>query len=81
MKSLIIGIVILAASVFAMLPQDRFGLGWGGHVLEFLQGGAPVIAVLIGIIAVFIGIADIKDRGEARKEKRKPAEEAEKEQG
>jgi hypothetical protein len=28
----------------------------------------PVIAILIGLIAIFIGIADIKDRAEAKKE-------------
>jgi len=83
MKSLIIGIVILAAAAFAVLPPDRigFGLGWGSEVLVFLRGGVPVIAVLIGLIAVFIGIADMKDRAEARKEARKPGESAEKKQG
>ena len=70
MKSLIIGIVILAAAAFAAIPPSAagFGLGWGGDVLTFLRGGLPVIAVLIGIIAVFIGIADMKDRAEAKKE-------------
>jgi len=68
MKSLIIGLIILAAAVFSMLPPDKAGLGWGDEVLKFLKGGLPVIAVLIGIIAVFIGIADIKDRTEAKKE-------------
>jgi hypothetical protein len=70
MKSLIIGIVILAAAVFSVLPKkpEGFGLGWWEDVLRFLRGGLPVIAVLIGIIAVFIGIADIKDRAEAKKE-------------
>jgi len=73
MKSLIIGIVILAAAVFAALPPDilGFGLGWWKDVLAFLRGGLPVIAVLIGFIAVFIGIADMKDRAEAKKEERK----------
>jgi hypothetical protein len=70
MKSLIIGIVILAAAVFAALSPEiaGFGLGWWKDVLAFLRGGLPVIAVLIGIIAVFIGIADMKDRAEAKKE-------------
>jgi hypothetical protein len=70
MKSLIIGIVILAAAVFAALPSEilGFGLGWWDDVLAFLRGGLPVIAVVIGLIAVFIGIADMKDRAEARKE-------------
>ena len=78
MKSFIIGLVILAGAVFAILPDNKFGLGWGEDVLIFLRGGAPVIAILIGLIAVFIGIADMKDRAEARAEAKK--EETEKEQ-
>jgi len=70
MKSLIIGIVILAAAVIAIVPC---ALGWGQDVLVFLRGGLPVIAILIGIIAVFIGIADIKDRAEAKKEEAEAA--------
>jgi hypothetical protein len=70
MKALILGIVILAAAAFAVLPPETagFGLGWGGKVLDFLKGGLPVIAVFIALIAVFIGIADMKDRAEAKKE-------------
>jgi len=69
MKSLIIGIFIIAAAVFAILPvmPEGFGLGWGTNVVDFLKGGLPVIAILIGIIVVFIGIADMKDRAEAKK--------------
>jgi len=70
MKAVIFGIVFLAAAAFAVLPPSLFGcgLGWGNDVLTFLRGGLPVIAVLVGIIAVFIGIADIKERAEAKKE-------------
>ena len=70
MKATIIGIVIIAAAVFAILPSETigFGLNWGTHVLEFLKGALPVIAILIGLIAIFIGIADMKDRAEAKKE-------------
>ena len=77
MKSLIVGVIILAAAVFAVLSPDRagFGLGWGNDVLMVLRGGLPVFAVLIGIIAVFIGIADIKDRAESRKEEAQQTEE------
>jgi len=70
MKSLIIGLIILAAAVFSILPKTGFGLGWGDKVLEFLMGALPVIAILVGIIAVFIGIADIKDHAEAKKEEK-----------
>jgi hypothetical protein len=72
MKAIIFGLLIVAAAVFAILPANviGFGLGWGTNVLDFLKGGVPVIAILIGLIAVFIGIADIKDRAEARKEEK-----------
>jgi hypothetical protein len=69
MKALVLGIVILAAAAFAVLPETTgFGLNWGRDVLAFLRGGLPVIAVFIALIAVFIGIADMKDRAEAKKE-------------
>ena len=69
MKSLVIGVLIIAAAVFAILPAkpEGFGLGWGTNVVDFLKGGLPVIAIIIGIIVVFIGIADMKDRAEAKK--------------
>ena len=77
MKSIIIGLVILAAAVFAILPPETvgFGLGWAADVLVVLRGGLPVIALVVGIIAVFIGIADIKDRAEAKKESAEKQEE------
>jgi hypothetical protein len=65
MKALLLGIVILAAAVLAVLPV---GLGWWGDVLVFLRGALPVIAAFVALIAIFIGIADIKDRAEAKKE-------------
>ncbi|MCL2181002.1 MAG: hypothetical protein FWB83_07730 [Treponema sp.] len=68
MKAIITGLIITAAAVFAILPADKFGLGWGNDVLAFLRGGVPAIAVLIGLVAVIIGIADMKDRAEARKD-------------
>ena len=72
MKAIIIGIVILAAAALAIMPKEiiGFGLGWGDNVLVFLKGGLPVIAILIGLISVFIGIADMKDRAEAKKEEK-----------
>jgi len=77
MKSLIIGIVVLAAAVFVALPPETagFGLGWWKDVLAFLRGGLPVFAALVGLIAVFIGIADMKDRAEAKKEQAEKPEE------
>lgn len=70
MVALLVGIVCIAFAVFAVLPGP---LGWWADVLAFLRGSVPVLAAFIGLIAVFIGIADLKDRMEAKKEE---AEEA-----
>ena len=67
MKALILGFVVIVVAVLVILPA---GLGWGGDVLVFLRGSLPVIAALIGLILVFTGIADIKDRAEAKKEEK-----------
>jgi type IV secretory pathway VirB2 component (pilin) len=65
MKAVILGVVFLAAAVLAVIPA---GLGWWNDVLIFLRGALPVLAVLIGLVALFIGIADLKDRAAAKKE-------------
>jgi hypothetical protein len=70
MVALVIGIVFIAFAVFAVLSG---GLGWWDYVVAFLKGCAPVLAVLIGFVAVFIGIADIKDKAEAKKEEAQEA--------
>jgi len=67
MKALILGVVVIVVAVLAILPA---GLGWGEDVLTFLRGALPVIAVLIGLILVFVGIGDVKDRREAKKKDR-----------
>ena len=68
MKALILGFAVIAVAVLAVLPA---GLGWAEDVLAFLRGALPVIAVFIGLILVFVGVADIKDSAEAKKEKKK----------
>jgi hypothetical protein len=60
-------LIIIAAAVFAALPSG-IGLGWWNEVLIFLRGALPVLAVFVGLIAVFVGVADMKDRAEAKKE-------------
>jgi hypothetical protein len=71
MKALILGVMVIAVAILAVRPA---GLGWGEDVLAFLRGALPVIAVFIGLILVFVGIADIKDRAVARKESIEPKE-------
>ena len=77
MVALIVGILFIAFSVVAVLPVPGL-LQWGTEVINFLKGGAPVLALFIGLIAIFIGIADIKDRIEAKKEEAEEAKQAEK---
>lgn len=65
MISIILGLVFIAFTVVACLPMC---LGWGWDVVQFLKGSLPVLAAFIGLICIFIGIADLKDKKEAKKE-------------
>ena len=65
MKALILGLVVIVVAVLAVLPA---GLGWTEDVLAFLRGALPIVAGFIGFILIFSGIADIKDRADAKKE-------------
>ena len=76
MVALLVGIIFIAFAVYAVLPV-AWSLQWWDYVVDFLRGGVPILAIFVGLIAVFIGIADIKDRIEAKKEE---AEEAAAEQ-
>lgn len=70
MVALVVGIILIAFTVFAAMPPDvaGFGLGWGKDILLFLRGCLPILAAFIGLVAIFIGIADLKDKKEAKKE-------------
>ena len=71
MISLIVGIIFCAFTVFAALPE---GLGWGAEIILYLKGAAPSLAVLIGLVAIFMGISDLKDKSEAKKEEQEAIE-------
>ncbi len=78
MFAILFGVLLIAFSVFAALP---FGLGWGDEIIFVLKGVLPVVAVLLGIFAIFIGLADMNDRREAKLEEdeaRKAEEDAKK---
>ena len=62
---IIVGLIFIAFTVFASLPM---GLAWGADIISFLKGCTPVLTAFVGLIAVFIGIADLKDKKEAKKE-------------
>ena len=72
MKALVLGLVVIAAAVLAILP---IGLGWGEDVLTFLRGVLPVIFGLIGLVMIFVGITNIQDRAETGKKIRQNGDE------
>jgi len=78
MIALLVGVVLMLFAVYTVLPVP-WSTQWWPDVMAFLKGGIPVAALLIGLIALFVGFADIKDKMEARKEERaaKEAEAAE----
>jgi hypothetical protein len=41
---------------------------WWGHFLKLLAGGIPLILVLGGALAIYIGIDEIKDKMQQAKE-------------
>jgi hypothetical protein len=51
-----------------------WSLNWWPDVIQFHRGGIPLIAVLIGLISFFVGVADIKDKIESRKEEEEEEE-------
>ena len=66
MISLILGLLFIAFTVFSVLPIGP--LAWGADVIAFLKGFLPVFSAFIGLVCLFIGAADIKDKKEAEKE-------------
>ena len=67
MVALLVGLIFILFAVYSILPFP-WALNWWEEVLLVLQGAIPLIALFIGMIALFIGIADIKDRQEAKRE-------------
>ena len=67
MVALLTGLILLLFAVYSVLPVP-WSLQWGQYAIDFLKGGAPILSLLVGVIALFIGIADIRDRIEAKKE-------------
>ena len=64
-------------SVFAVLPT-KIGLGWGNEALFVLKGIAPILAAFVGLVVILIGIADIRDMQEAKREEQEALDNAKK---
>ncbi len=76
MVALIVGVICVLFAVYSVLPLEGWGLLWWDEVLLVLKGGIPLFALFIGLIAMLIGVADIRDRIEAKKEEEEEAAEA-----
>lgn len=80
MVALIVGIICVLFAVYSILPVS-WGLEWWQEVVHVLKGGIPLVALFIGLVAVLIGIADIRDRIETKAENEEESEETEAKDG
>lgn len=77
MIALLIGLLLVLFAVYSVLPFP-WALRWWPEVIQFLKGGVPIMAVFIGLISFFVGIADIKDKIESKREEEEEEEEEKK---
>ncbi|MEM5947303.1 hypothetical protein WKV44_01975 [Spirochaetia bacterium 38H-sp] len=66
MLAILIGFVLIAFGLYFVLPLS-WTLNWWSDFLILLKGGIPFFLFFIGLIAIMVGIADIKDRATAKK--------------
>ncbi len=79
MIALFIGVLLIIFAVYAILPFP-WALAWWPELVQFLKGGIPLLAVFVGLISFFVGVADIKDKIESKKEEESEEEESETEE-
>ena len=70
MAVLLVGIGIVIFAVYTVTPGIAWGPGWGRYVLMVIKGGIPLVAFFSGVLILLIGIADVKERIETRRERR-----------
>ena len=75
MRALLFGILMVAAALYIILPLE-WALGWWTeYVLPVLKGGLPLGLGMLGGMFCLLGIADIRDRAQARREQKKTEDE------
>lgn len=52
-------------------------IGWWGHFIAVLQGTVPAMLIFGGLIALFLGVSEIKDEMAAKKEEKQKEEKKE----
>ena len=70
MFTIFVGLLLVAFTVFASLSPELHGLGWKDELIHFLKGFLPVLSAFLGIIAILVGSADVKDKREAKRAER-----------
>ena len=71
MRAFLIGIVMMAIAMYIVLPVG-WALGWWSeYVLPVLKGALPLGLLGMGGMFCLLGIADIRDRAQARREQKK----------
>jgi hypothetical protein len=65
MKILLGGIVAVIIGVVGLI-------GWWVHFLAVLKGMIPIILVLGGALAIYLGIEDVKTSAPSKEEETKP---------
>lgn len=69
MKIFIVGFLMIAGGLYLGLPTE-WSAGWFDEVRMVLKGILPIGLVGVGLLALLLGIADIRDRAEVRKEEK-----------
>ena len=64
MISIIGGIVAIVIGLFSII-------GWWGYFIDLLLGTIPVVLICGGLIALFLGVSELKDEMAAKNEAKK----------
>jgi len=70
MKAFLVGLIMICGGLYLGLPTE-WAFGWFEEVLAVLKGITPVALLGLGFLTLLLGVADIRDRAEARKESNK----------
>lgn len=67
MKVFIVGLLMVVGGLYLGLPAE-WAVGWFDEVLLVLKGVLPLGLIGMGLLTLLLGVADIRDRAEERKE-------------
>lgn len=68
MKIFIVGLLMIGGGLYFGLPSE-WAVGWFDEVLMVLKGLLPIGLAGLGVLFLLLGISDIRDKIENRKDK------------